>query len=95
MSFTSLLDRVFVRRIEGGAKTAAGLITPDTAKEKHLEGEVISANNGARDEHGERIPVDIKPGDRIRFGKSAGSEIKLDGDDRLIMKESDILGVIA
>jgi len=95
MSFTPLHDRVLVRRIEGDAQTSGGLIIPETAKEKPREGEVVSVGDGARDAHGERIPMDVRSGDRILFGKWAGSEIKLDGKELLIMKESDILGVIA
>ena len=95
MSFSPLHDRVLVRRIEGDEATKGGLIIPDTAKDKPQEGEVVSVGAGARREDGERIPMDVKPGDRILFGKWSGSEIKLDGEDLLIMKESDILGVIA
>ena len=95
MSFTPLHDRVLVRRIEGDETTKGGLIIPDTAKEKPQEGEVVSVGAGERREDGERIPMDVKAGDRILFGKWSGSEIKLDGEDLLIMKESDILGVIA
>ncbi|MSU89666.1 co-chaperone GroES [Rhodobacteraceae bacterium 2CG4] len=94
MNFTPLHDRVLVRRIEGDDKTAGGLIIPDTAKEKPAEGEIIAVGAGARDEDGERIPMDVKAGDRILFGKWSGTEIKLDGEDLLIMKESDILGVL-
>ncbi|NNU79524.1 co-chaperone GroES [Halovulum dunhuangense] len=95
MNFTPLHDRVLVRRIEGEEKTAGGLIIPDTAKEKPAEGEVIAVGAGARDEDGERIAMDVKVGDRILFGKWSGTEIKLDGKELLIMKESDILGVLA
>ncbi len=95
MSFTPLHDRVLVRRIEGDETTKGGLIIPDTAKEKPQEGEVVSVGAGGRRDDGERIPMDVKAGDRILFGKWSGSEIKLDGQDLLIMKESDILGVIA
>ena len=84
-----------VRRIEGEEKTAGGLIIPDTAKEKPAEGEVISVGAGARDEDGERIAMDVKAGDRILFGKWSGTEIKVDGEELLIMKESDILGLMA
>ena len=91
----TLLGRVLVRRIEGDATTKRGLIIPDAAKEKPQEGKVVSVGAGGRREDGERIPMDVKPGDRILFGKWSGSEIKLDGQDLLIMKESDILGVIA
>ena len=95
MKFTPLHDRVLVRRIEGEEKTAGGLIIPDTAKEKPAEGEVIAVGAGARDEDGERIAMDVKAGDRILFGKWSGTEIKVDGEDLLIMKESDILGTIS
>ncbi|WP_116134252.1 co-chaperone GroES [Tropicimonas sp. IMCC34043] len=95
MPFTPLQDRVLVRRIEGDEKTAGGLIIPDTAKEKPQEGEVVAIGAGARDEDGERIAMDVKAGDKILFGKWSGSEIKLDGEDLLIMKESDILGIMA
>ncbi|WP_300583003.1 co-chaperone GroES [Marivita sp.] len=94
MSFTPLHDRVLVRRIEGDAKTSGGLIIPDTAKEKPQEGEIVAVGAGARDEDGERIAMDVKAGDRILFGKWSGTEIKLDGEDLMIMKESDILGVM-
>ncbi|MDA3888434.1 MAG: co-chaperone GroES [Allgaiera sp.] len=93
--FTPLHDRVLVRRIEGDEKTSGGLIIPDTAKEKPQEGEVVSIGAGARNEDGNRIEMDVKAGDRILFGKWSGSEIKLEGEDLLIMKESDILGVMA
>ena len=95
MSFTPLHDRVLIRRIEGDAKTSGGLIIPDTAKEKPQEGEIVAVGAGAKDEDGERIAMDVKAGDRILFGKWSGTEIKLDGEDLMIMKESDILGVIA
>jgi chaperonin GroES len=95
VSFTPLHDRILVRRIDGDAKTSGGLIIPDTAKEKPQEGEVVAVGAGARDEDGERIAMDVKAGDRILFGKWSGTEIKLDGEDLMIMKESDILGVIA
>ena len=95
MSFTPLHDRVLVRRIEGDAKTSGGLIIPDTAKEKPQEGEIVAVGAGAKDEDGERIAMDVKAGDRILFGKWSGTEIKLDGEDLMIMKESDILGVMA
>ena len=95
MSFTPLHDRVLVRRIEGDAKTSGGLIIPDTAKEKPQEGEIVAVGAGAKDEDGERIAMDVKAGDRIPFGKWSGTEIKLDGEDLMIMKESDILGVMA
>ena len=95
MAFTPLHDRVLVRRLEGEEKTAGGLIIPDSAKEKPQEGEVVSVGAGARDEDGDRIAMDVKAGDKIMFGKWSGTEIKLDGEDLLIMKESDILGVLA
>ncbi len=86
MSFTPLHDRVLVRRIEGDAKTSGGLIIPDTAKEKPQEGEIVAVGAGAKDEDGERIAMDVKAGDRILFGKWSGTEIKLDGEDLMIMK---------
>jgi chaperonin GroES len=92
--FTPLRDRVLVRRIDGEAKTSGGLIIPDTAKEKPQEGEIVAVGAGAKDEDGDRIAMDVKAGDRILFGKWSGSEIKLDGEDLMIMKESDILGVM-
>ena len=95
MKFRPLHDRVLVRRLEQEEKTAGGIIIPDTAKEKPQEGEVVAVGPGGRDEKGERIPPEVKRGDRILFGKWSGSEVKLDGEDLLIMKESDILGVIA
>ncbi|MDX8437174.1 co-chaperone GroES [Mesorhizobium sp. VK25A] len=94
MKFRPLHDRVLVRRIEADEKTAGGIIIPDTAKEKPQEGEVIAVGPGARDESGKLTPLDVKVDDRILFGKWSGTEIKLDGEDLLIMKESDILGVI-
>jgi chaperonin GroES len=94
MQFTPLHDRVLVRRIEGEEKTKGGLIIPDTAKEKPSEGEVIAVGEGARKDSGELIPMAVKAGDRILFGKWSGTEVKIDGEDLLIMKESDILGVI-
>ena len=95
MKFRPLHDRVVIRRIEQESKTAGGIIIPDTAKEKPQEGEVIAAGPGARNEQGQLVPLDVKPGDRILFGKWSGSEIKLNGEDLLIMKESDVMGVIA
>jgi len=95
MAFTPLHDRVVVRRLEGEEKTAGGLIIPDAAKEKPSEGQVVSVGAGARDEDGDRIDMDVKAGDTILFGKWSGTEIRLDGEDLLIMKESDILGIIA
>jgi len=94
MQFTPLHDRVVVRRIEGEEKTKGGLIIPDTAKEKPSEGEVIAVGEGARKDSGELIPMGVKAGDRILFGKWSGTEVKIDGEDLLIMKESDILGII-
>ncbi len=94
MNFTPLHDRVLVRRIESEEKTAGGLIIPDSAKEKPAEGEVIAVGAGARDEDGERIKMDVNVGDRILFGKWSGTEVKLDGEELLIMKESDILGIL-
>ncbi|HXQ47048.1 MAG TPA: co-chaperone GroES [Caulobacteraceae bacterium] len=94
MAFRPLGDRVVIRRVEEEAKTKGGIIIPDTAKEKPQEGEVIAVGPGARDEDGKRVPMDVKVGDRILFGKWSGSEVKLDAEDLLIMKESDILGVL-
>ena len=94
MSFRPLGDRVLVRRVEEEAKTKGGIIIPDTAKEKPQEGEVLAVGPGARDESGKRIDPDVKVGDRILFGKWSGTEVKIDGDDLIIMKESDILGVV-
>ena len=95
MAFRPLHDRVLVRRIEAEEKTAGGIIIPDSAKEKPSEGEVISTGTGARSDDGTITPLDVKAGDRVLFGKWSGTEIKIDGEDLLIMKESDILGVIA
>ena len=95
MAFTPLHDRVLVRRVESDEKTSGGLIIPDNAKEKPAEGEVVSVGSGARDDDGERIAMDVKSGDKILFGKWSGTEITLDGEELLIMKESDILGLIA
>jgi chaperonin GroES len=94
MGFRPLHDRVVVRRLEEDAKTAGGIIIPDTAKEKPSEGEVVSAGPGARDDSGKVVALDVKAGDRVLFGKWSGTEVKIDGEDLLIMKESDILGVI-
>lgn len=94
MKFRPLHDRVVVRRLEGEEKTAGGIIIPDTAKEKPQEGEIIAVGPGARDESGKIVPLDVKNGDRIIFGKWSGTEVKIDGQDLLIMKESDIMGVI-
>ena len=94
MHFRPLHDRVLVRRIDAEEKTAGGIIIPDTAKEKPQEGEIVAAGPGARNEQGQLIPIDVKPGDRVLFGKWSGTEVKIDGQDLLIMKESDIMGVI-
>jgi chaperonin GroES len=94
MQFTPLHDRVLIRRIEGEEKTKGGLIVPDTAKEKPSEGEIIAVGEGARTESGELIPMAVKAGDRVLFGKWCGSEVRLKGEDLLIMKESDVLGII-
>ncbi|HVZ03495.1 co-chaperone GroES [Hyphomicrobium sp.] len=94
MTFRPLHDRVVVKRIEEEAKTAGGIIIPDTAKEKPQQGEVIAVGPGARDESGKVNALDVKVGDRVLFGKWSGSEVKIDGEDLLIMKESDILGVL-
>jgi chaperonin GroES len=94
MTFRPLHDRILVRRVEADEKTAGGIIIPDTAKEKPQEGEVIAVGPGGRDEAGKLVPLDVKVGDRILFGKWSGTEIKLDGEDLLIMKESDVMGVI-
>ena len=95
MSFRPLHDRVLVRRIEAEEKTAGGIIIPDSAKEKPAEGEVISVGAGNKAEDGKVTPLDVKAGDKVLFGKWSGTEVKLDGEDLLIMKESDILGIIA
>ncbi len=95
MAFTPLHDRVLVRRLESDEKTSGGLIIPDSAKEKPAEGQVVSVGAGAKDEDGERIAMDVKKGDKILFGKWSGTEITVDGEELLIMKESDILGLIA
>lgn len=95
MAFTPLHDRVVVRRTEGDEKTAGGLIIPDSAKEKPAEGEIIAIGAGARDDDGKRVAMDVKAGDKILFGKWSGTEITLDGEELLIMKESDIMGIIA
>jgi chaperonin GroES len=94
MNFRPLHDRVVVKRIEEDTKTAGGIIIPDTAKEKPQQGEVIAVGPGARDEAGKVVPLDLKPGDRVLFGKWSGTEVKIDGEDLLIMKESDVLGVL-
>jgi len=94
MGFRPLHDRVLVRRVEAEEKTSGGIIIPDTAKEKPQEGEVIAVGAGNRDETGKLVPLDVKAGDRILFGKWSGTEVRLEGEDLLIMKESDILGII-
>ena len=94
MAFRPLHDRVVVRRIEADQKTAGGIIIPDTAKEKPAECEIVAVGEGARDDDGDRIPMDVKAGDRVLFGKWSGTEVKIDGEDLLIMKESDIMGII-
>ena len=94
MHFRPLHDRVVIRRIDADEKTAGGIIIPDTAKEKPQEGEVVSAGPGARNEKGELVALELKAGDRVLFGKWSGTEVKIDGEDLLIMKESDILGIV-
>ena len=94
MKFRPLHDRVVVRRLEAEEKTAGGIIIPDTAKEKPMEGEIIAVGPGARDETGKLVPLDVKAGDKILFGKWSGTEVKIDGEDLIIMKESDILGIV-
>ena len=94
MAFRPLHDRVVVRRIEADQKTAGGIIIPDSAQEKPSEGEIVSVGEGARDDAGARVPMDVKAGDRVLFGKWSGTEVKIDGEDLLIMKESDIMGVL-
>ena len=94
MAFRPLHDRVLVRRILAEAKTAGGIIIPDTAQEKPQEGEIVSVGSGTRSEDGTLLPLDVKVGDKILFGKWSGSEVKLDGEDLLIMKEADILGIV-
>ncbi|MCG5484259.1 MAG: co-chaperone GroES [Sinorhizobium meliloti] len=95
MTFRPLLDRVVIRRAEGNIKSKGGIIIPDTAKEKPQEGEVIAVGPGSRDDSGKLIPLDVKIGDTILFGKWSGTEVKIDGEDLLIMKESDIMGIVA
>ncbi|MBV8840265.1 MAG: co-chaperone GroES [Alphaproteobacteria bacterium] len=95
LKFRPLHDRVVVRRIEADQKTKGGIIIPDTAKEKPSEGEIIAVGPGGRDENGKLIPIDLKAGDRVLFGKWSGTEVKIDGEDLLIMKESDVMGVVA
>ena len=95
MNFKPLHDRVLVRRVESDQKTAGGIIIPDTAQEKPMEGEVLEIGSGARDEVGKLVPLDVKKGDKILFGKWSGTEVKMNGEDYLIMKESDIMGIIS
>jgi len=94
MAFRPLHDRVLVRRIEAEEKTAGGIIIPDSAKEKPSEGEIVAVGSGTKAEDGKVTPLDVKPGDRVLFGKWSGTEVKLDGEDLLIMKESDIMGIV-
>ena len=94
MKFRPLHDRVVVKRVAEEEKTKGGIIIPDTAKEKPMEGEIVSVGPGARDESGKLVPLDVKPGDRVLFGKWSGTEVKIAGEDLLIMKESDLMGVI-
>jgi len=94
MHFRPLHDRVVVRRIDAEEKTAGGIIIPDTAKEKPMEGEVVAVGPGARDQHGKLVPIGLEAGDRILFGKWSGTEVKIDGEELLIMKESDVMGVL-
>mgnify|MGYP001283799282 CR=1 FL=1 len=94
VNFRPLHDRVVVRRVESEEKTAGGIIIPDTAKEKPQEGEILAVGPGARDESGKLVPLDVKAGDRVLFGKWSGTEVRINGEDLLIMKESDIMGVI-
>ena len=94
MKFRPLHDRVLVKRVEQDEKTAGGIIIPDTAKEKPMEGEILAVGTGARQEDGTVIPLEVKAGDKVLFGKWSGTEVKIDGEDLLIMKESDLLGVI-
>lgn len=95
MAFRPLHDRVLVRRVEAEEKTAGGIIIPDSAKEKPAEGEIVAVGNGSKAEDGKVTPLDVKVGDRVLFGKWSGTEVKVDGEDLIIMKESDILGIIA
>jgi len=94
MKFRPLHDRVLIRRLDEEEKSVGGIIIPDTAKEKPMEGDVISVGSGTRDDQGKLVPLDVKPGDRIVFGKWSGNELKVDGEELLIMRESDIMGVI-
>jgi chaperonin GroES len=94
MKFRPLQDRVVIRRVDQEEKTAGGIIIPDTAKEKPMQGEVVAVGPGARDENGKLQPLDVKPGDRVLFGKWSGTEVKIDGEELLIMKESDVMGIL-
>ena len=94
MKFRPLHDRVLVRRLESVEKTKGGIIIPDSAKEKPQEGEILSVGSGNRDENGKLVPLDVKKGDKVLFGKWSGTEVKIDGEDLIIMKESDIMGII-
>jgi chaperonin GroES len=94
MKFRPLHDRVLMRRLEQNDKTAGGIIIPDTAKEKPMEGEIVAVGSGARDESGKLVPLDVKAGDRVLFSKWSGTEVRIDGEDLLVMKESDIMGVL-
>ena len=94
MSFRPLHDRVLVRRLEGETKTAGGVIIPDTAQEKPQEGEIVAVGSGARSEDGKITPLDVKKGDKVLFGKWSGTEVKIDGEELIIMKESDVMGII-
>lgn len=94
MKFRPLHDRVVVRRLDAEEKTAGGIIIPDTAKEKPMEGEVVAVGPGARNEHGEVVTLDVEAGDRVLFGKWSGTEVRIDGEELLIMKESDIMGIV-
>ncbi len=95
MNFRPLHDQVVVRRLEGDERSSGGIIIPDTAKEKPMEGEVLAVGSGARDDSGKLVPLDVKAGDRVIFGKWSGTEVKIDGEELLIMKESDIMGIMA
>ena len=95
MKFRPLHDRIVIKRIEAEAKTASGIIIPDNAKEKPQEGEVISVGPGGRDESGKLVPIDVKAGDHVLFGKWSGTEVKIEGDEYLIMKESDVMGILS
>ena len=94
LKFRPLHDRVVVRRVDSETKTAGGIIIPDNAQEKPMEGEIVSVGSGARDEAGKLVPLDVKAGDRVLFGKWSGTEVKISGEDYLIMKESDIMGIV-